>query len=966
MISELKKEFEGEFYDDVMMRRLYSTDASVYEELPRAVAIPKTLNDLKRLVYFANAKNIPLLPRAAGTSIAGQCVGDGIVVDITKYFRKISVLSHANEIKVEAGVVLDDLNDYLKPYGLRFAPDISTSNRCTIGGMIGNNAAGAHSLVYGTTRNHIKDITAILTDGSIVTFGNLSEQEFSEKLILETKEGDIYRTVSRVLGNNLKEIKSAYPSEKIIRQNTGYALDHLARQKPWNLDGEEFSLAPLICGSEGTLAFVVEATLKLIPIPSHRALVCSHFDKLNDSMVATVEILKTNPVAIELIDRRILELAALNGAQKENRFWIRGQPRAVLVTEFFSDSVLELEKLMSEFVQSMCDKDIGYAHVIIGEENIPKVWSIRKAGLGLLMGLKSPRKPVAVIEDSAVFPECLPEFVEDIESILAAHSVECVYYGHASVGLLHFRPELDLDDPKDQKKFREIAEEFVIRVKHYKGSLSGEHGDGRLRSPFIKYMLGESVYQLLEEIKNVFDPKNIFNPGKIISKQSFDKPLRARFNNKAWKPQTGFNWSQSLGLVPEINNCNGAAACRKRSGRGAMCPSFHASNDELFVTRGRANLLRHVFRSEENFHELILNSTLDKSLSHCLACKACKAECPSNVDMAKLKSEWLYQKQKMTGFQARSVLIRFFPSYLKFGRRFPGVFNYIQQSRFFLKILGLSSKRKLPLLSRHKFSNTVLNHSVYSKQAKVVLICDIFTRSYDPKIIEAAIVFFKFLNLNVDIYQLKNSPRLLISNGLLDEARISLRRVVHDLQKHSEQENTYFVGLEPSELLVLKDEIFDLIRDSRSISILKKLEKRVFLFEEFLAYYLEENPDMVSVLRQQVDFKSGVHLHVHCHQKALSKVSIVSSVFDSFLSGKVTVLNNGCCGMSGQFGYEYPEFSRKVAKSELSSLLNIEDNGDIVIANGISCRSQISFFSNRAAHHSAVFLAKHMGLLAVN
>ena len=945
--------------NDLATRRLYATDASVYEELPDSVAFPKNTEECVALVKAARKNKTPLIFRAAGTSIAGQCVGGGQVVDVSRFLTGILGEPKDHSIRVQPGVIHSDLDLVLKPFKLKFAPEISTSNRCMTGGMIGNNAAGSHSVIYGTTREHVVAIEALLSDGSVVEFGPLTDDELSNKCRLKTLEGEIYRTVTGVINQHRGQILKRYPKSEIIRRNTGYPLDVLAKGQPWVKSGPLFNLAPFLCGSEGTLAFTLSATLKLVEIPKAKGLACIHFSSLEQAMAATPVILKHQPAAIELLDKRLLALTENHLAHRCNREWIAGSPEAVLAVEFLGDSEPEITACFTKLIAGLKQQQLGYAYPVISKRDESKVWAIRKAGLGLLMGVSQRKKPVAVIEDSAVAPSDLLSYTKAISAIMAREKINCVYYGHASVGLLHLRPELDLAKVEDRLLFTALAEQIADLVKSFNGSLSGEHGDGRLRGPFLEKMVGAEIYKTHLKIKKAFDPESIFNPGKILTKEPIDQPLRVAKSDSQWQGETGFDWSGDLGLPAVVEKCNGAAVCRKSAGDGALCPSYHATGEELYNTRGRSNLLRFLLRSGRDFKQELLNPALVKSMDYCLSCKACQSECPASVDMARLKAEYLYQRRLAHGLSFKDRMVRLYPYYLRWGSAFPALANKLQDTVFFKYIASVSPQRQLPPFAPVPFTKRAEKGvKVPSGEQNVILLVDIFTQVQSPEVARDAVTVLKAASLKVHPVLMKTSPRQLISQGLLAEAKIACQHLLHQIKAYPK--DFLITGLEPSELLVLRDEAVDLVKAEDKEQAVQ-IKGRAFLLEELLAQKMLAHSAMGNVFKTTLKKELvTVAIHTHCHQKALIGFEPTKTLFEALPGVQFKHLNTGCCGMAGQLGYEHPEFSEKVAKTSFLPALSGLEKETVLIAAGCSCRSQAAVLANRKALHPATFLAQRL------
>ena len=944
---------------DIATRRLYATDASVYQELPVSVAFPENSDDCIALVNVASKNKTPLIFRAAGTSIAGQCVGGGQVVDVSRFMTGILGEPSGNQIRVQPGVIHSDLDLFLKPFNLKFAPEISTSNRCMIGGMIGNNAAGSHSVIYGTTREHVVAIEALLTDGTVVEFGPLTDEQLKAKCTLPTLEGEIYRTVTGLIKQHRPEILKRYPKPEIIRRNTGYPLDVLAGSHPFNKKGQPFNLAPFLCGTEGTLALTLSATLNLVKIPKAKGLTCIHFSSLHEAMVATPLILKHQPAAIELMDRRLLALTQDHIVHRRNRQWIEGMPEAVLAVEFFGPSDLEIHEKIKTLTASLKTQKLGYAYPVISTADATNVWAIRKAGLGLLMGVNQQKKPVAVIEDSAVAPSDLLSYTQAISKIMAREKINCVYYGHASVGLLHLRPELDLAKAEDRLLFTAVAEEVADLVKRFNGSLSGEHGDGRLRGPFLKKMVGAELYNCHVEIKKAFDPDSIFNPGKILTQEPIDAPLRVAKYDRQWQGETGFNWEDDFGLPAVVEKCNGAAVCRKSAGDGTLCPSYHATGEELYNTRGRSNLLRFLLRSGRDFKQELLNPALVQSMDFCLSCKACQSECPASVDMARLKAEYLYQRRLAHGWSFKDRGVLMYPYYLRLASKLPALANTLQASPFFKKSVGISEKCELPLMAEKPFVDKAQRAGNKAMDSThVILLVDIFSQYQTPEVPRDALRLLETLGFVAHPVLMKTSPRQLISQGLLAEAKKALYHLLEQLNSVSSHYS--ILGLEPSELLVLRDEWMDLVEDNEKGQA-QQIKGRALLLEEFLAQMVVDNKTWLTSFKTRLKKEPvTVAIHNHCHQQSLVGPEPTKTLFEAVPGVKFRLLKTGCCGMAGQFGYENPQLSEQVAKTSFLPAITTLEKDSILIAAGCSCRAQAALLAGVQAVHPATFLVNRL------
>lgn len=945
--------------NDIATRRLYATDASVYQELPVSVAFPENSDDCIALVQAASENKTPLIFRAAGTSIAGQCVGGGQVVDVSRFLTGILGKLQGHTIRVQPGVIHSDLDCFLKSFGLNFAPEISTSNRCMIGGMIGNNAAGSHSVVYGTTREHVIAIEALLSDGTVVEFGPLTDAQLKRKCELLSREGEIYRTVTGIINQYRTQILKRYPKPEIIRRNTGYSLDVLANSQPFSPQGQPFNLAPFLCGTEGTLALTLSATLKLVEIPKAKGLCCIHFTSLEQAMVATPVILKHQPAAIELMDKRLLALTENHIGHRRNRQWIEGTPEAVLAVEFLGDSDANIAACFKQLIADLKQHQLGYAYPVISKGDESKVWAIRKAGLGLLMGVGQLKKPVAVIEDSAVAPSDLFSYTTAISAIMARENINCVYYGHASVGLLHLRPELDLAKSEDRLLFTALADEVADLVKSFNGSLSGEHGDGRLRGAYLKKMVGAELYNCHVEIKKAFDPDAIFNPGKILTKAPIDQPLRVANCKVQWQGKTGFDWLGDLGLPAVVEKCNGAAVCRKSAGAGALCPSYHATGEELYNTRGRSNLLRFLLRSGRDFKQELLNPALVQSMDFCLSCKACQSECPASVDMARLKAEYLYQRRLAHGWSFKDRGVLMYPYYLRLASKLPALANRLQTTTLFKKMAGVSSQRELPLMAEKPFVNSVQRKvSKAMDSTHVILLVDLFSQYQSPEVPRDALRLLETLGFVVHPVLMKTSPRQLISQGLIPEAKKALQQLLAQINSVSGHYD--ILGLEPSELLVLRDEWVDLVEDNEKGQV-QQIKDRALLLEEFLAQMVVDNKAWLTSFKTRLKKEPvTVAIHNHCHQQSLVGPVPTKTLFEAVPGVKLMFLKTGCCGMAGQFGYENPQLSVKVAKTSFLPAITTLEKDSILIAAGCSCRAQAALLAGVQAVHPATFLVNRL------
>lgn len=960
-LKQLRSQMEGDLLNDNLSKRIYATDASVYREIPIAVAIPKSEADIQALIRFANKEKIGLIPRAGGTSLGGQCVGDGIVVDTSVHFNSIVELNKEEAwVRVQPGVIRDDLNRYLQADNLFFGPNTSTANRAMIGGMTGNNSSGSYSIVYGTTREHVLEITGYLSDGTKVKFGNCSEKELEEKLKLDTLEGSIYRQLKEILSNaeNQKNIVENYPKSSIHRRNTGYALDVLLECQPFKSNGEDFNISRLLCGSEGTLMLISEIKLNLVETPpKHTALICVHYDSLQKSLEAVVDLMPFQPRALELMDKFILDCTKENRAHKKNRFFVEGDPEAILIVELAANSELELDSKLGEIVSALKNENKAYAYPILKGEESKKVWELRKAGLGLLANTKGEAKPVAVIEDTAVDYRDLPEYIAEFTSMMDSYGQKSVYYAHAGAGELHLRPILNLKDPKDRRDFRKIAEDTADLVKKYKGALSGEHGDGRVRGEFVPRMIGAQNYQLLKEIKTLWDPQNIFNPGKIIDALPMDEDLRYESGQKTLELDTKFAFSNAGGFIQTAEKCNGSGDCRKLAAAGGtMCPSYMATRNEKDTTRARANLLREMIGRSSDTKTAFNQPEVKEILDLCLSCKACSSECPSNVDMSKLKSEFLYQYRKHHTAKFSDWAMANISSFNRLGSIFPSLSNMLMTAPVFSsvlkKIMHVHPERTLPKLSETTLINFYKKHEQIpgsgSFHASVYLFADEFTNYNDAAIGITSIKLLNKLGYKVLIKKHAASGRAYISKGYLDQAQQCAERNLEVFASVVSKE-TPLLGIEPSAILTFKDEYPELLRGEKQKKA-KQLAENVLLIEDFIVQEFEKGK-----FTNQIFTKNTVKLalHGHCHQKALNGIEKTERFLSIPENYSVETMATGCCGMAGSFGYENKnyEISKKIGTLALIPKIERLTDDCIIAASGTSCRHQISDLSKKEALH---------------
>ena len=954
-LDKLHNSLSGDVLFDDLHKTLYATDASVYRKIPLAVAFPKDKKDIITLIEFATKNNITLIPRTAGTSLAGQCVGDGIVVDVSKHFTNIiSFDEKAKTIKLEPGIVRDSLNVYLKPYGLFFGPNTSTSNRCMMGGMVGNNSSGSTSIKYGVTRDKVLEIDAILSDGSTAVFKEITSAEFIKKTKETTQEGKIYQAIFKELSSkeNQKEIKEQFPKETIHRRCTGYAVDEFLKSDLFGGTSPTINVAKFLSGSEGTLAFSTSITLQLDHLaPKESIMVCTHFNSINESLKATVIAMNHNLYNCELMDKTILDCTKNNRELAKNRFFLQGDPEAILMLEVSANSIEEAEVLADNLIADLEKNKFGYHHPKVYGKDLAKVHYLRKAGLGALANIVGDKKAVACIEDTAVALEDLPNYIEEFTKIMDKYQQNAVYYAHAGAGELHLRPILNLKKKEDVVLFRKITTETAELVKKYKGSFSGEHGDGIVRAEFIPLMIGEQNYQLLRRIKKAFDPKNVFNQGKITDAFSMDESLRYELDRNEPKIKTIQNFSDSEGILKLAEKCNGSGDCRKPvEAGGTMCPSYRATKDEKDTTRARANTLREFLTNSEKENKFN-HKELKEVFDLCLSCKACASECPSNVDIATMKAEFLYQYQETNGYSFRSKLFANNVKYNKLGSIAPALTNAILNTPFAKAAMGVAQKRSVPKLAPKTLKKWYKKLPNSTHKKTVYLFCDEFTNFYDVEIGKDAFHLFEKLGYNLQIVNHEESGRSFISKGFLKEAKQVCNKNI-SIFKDLITEETPLIGVEPSAILTFRDEYIRLADDKASA---EKIAKNVFTFEEFLAKEIENKNIHQDLFTKQ---SKALKIHGHCHQKALSGTHASFQILNIPKNYSVTIMNTGCCGMAGSFGYEkeHYDISMQVGEDTLFPKVRNTPKETQIVAAGTSCRHQIFDGTKRIAKHPITLL----------
>lgn len=959
-LQKLSESLEGKLFFDDLHKTIYATDASAYRMIPIAVAYPKNNEDIVKLMYFATENKISLTPRTAGTSLAGQTVGNGIIVDVSKHFTKIiSFDANKKTVTVQPGIIRDELNLYLKPHGLFFGPNTSTSSRCMIGGMVGNNSSGTTSIRYGVTRDKIVEIKAVLSDGSSVIFKELSSDEFIEKTKGNSLESKIYKTIFEELSNEetQKEIVAEFPKPEIHRRNTGYAVDLFLKSELFSGTEPTINLGKLLCGSEGTLAFTTEITLKVDDLPPvNNVMVVAHFHTIQESLEAVVVAMKHHLYTCEMMDDTILDCTKNNREQAKNRLFIEGNPKAIMMFEVASDSMKDAEILANSLVNDLQKNNFGYAIIKIYGADIDKIIELRKAGLGLLGSIVGDNKAADSIEDTAVELSDLPNYIAEFAAMMKKYNQDAIYYAHAGAGELHLRPVLNLKKKEDVVLFRTIATEVAHLVKKYRGSLSGEHGDGIVRGEFLPFMIGKKNYELLQRIKLAFDPNAILNIGKIVNTSKMDENLRVEAGRVEPEIQTIQDFSDSMGVLRLAEKCNGSGDCRKLpSAGGTLCPSYRATRNEKDTTRARANALREYLTHSEKDNKFN-HKELYEVFELCVSCKACASECPSNVDVAALKAEFLYQYQKANGFSIRNKIFANNYKLNQLGSLLPSFTNFVVNLPLVKKSMGVAQKREVPLLAKTTFRKWYENHRTITKKdlfvnGKVYLFCDEFTNYYDVSVGIDAFELLTELGYEVEIVKHEESGRAYISKGFLEEAQAIANKNVA-IFKDLISEATPLIGIEPSAILTFRDEYLRLAKDKE---IAEKLSKNALTIEEF---FKKEITSGRIHSEQFSDVEKSIKIHGHCHQKSLSSVEATFAMLNIPKNCSVTIYNSGCCGMAGSFGYEkeHYDISMQMGEDTLFPKIRATYSKTEISAAGTSCRHQIFDGTNRKALHPATIL----------
>lgn len=928
----------GDVRFDRLTRTIYATDASIYEIIPQGVVLPRDRDDIVNVVHACREYGVSIVPRGAGTGLTGGAVGAGLQVDCSRYMNRISDLDvDACTVRVEPGVVLDQLNAHLAPHGLHFAPDVATSSRATLGGMIANNSCGARSVLHGRTVDHVRELTVVLADGSVATWPG--SQRF-DHVTVELK---------RIAKTYHQEVRARFP--KVLRRNGGYALDRICDA------GDDINPIDIICGSEGTLCVVVEAVLDLTPLPNHQGLLLVHFGELLDALDATQHILEHQPAAVELLDANILDAAKRDSVVSDCLGFLDETARAVLIVEFLGDHAEQVQARLQRLTDFLTERRIGYAYrAMTDAAEQHDVWEMRKRGLGLLMSRPGDRQTCAFVEDTAVEPARLRDYIERFQHILREEGVsDASYYAHASVGVIHVRPALNLKTANDVRRLHRVADRVSSLALEFGGANTGEHGDGLVRSCWIEKMYGPVIVEAFKEVKRAFDPENLFNPGKIVDAPPMTDNLRFGPDYDVRQMKTHFDYTPHGGPAGLVEMCSGLGQCRQRF-VGTMCPSFAATGDETHTTRARANALRSAL-SNRGLLEGLGDSALDEVMDLCLSCKACKTECPTGVDMARLKAEWLAHRNARRGVSRQARFIADAPKLAAMGSRFPRVSNLILQTSFARAVMerryGLDRRIAPPRLARTTFRDWFTHHVRQRQRRKstprVVYFVDTWTNYYTPSVGIAAVKLLEAAGFHVLAPRLECCGRTLISKGLLTEAKRRAKENIAELARFADT-NTPILGTEPSCILTLVDEYPQLVQteDARAVARVTKT------LDSFLLSLVRNDP---SRLVYKTTARRLLY-HAHCHQKALIGSSDALALLNTPPGFVAEEINSGCCGMAGSFGHEMEHYDIAAAIGEERLFPAIRQRGDSRIAvSGFSCRQQIQHHTGVAALHTVEHLA---------
>ncbi|MGQ0662901.1 MAG: FAD-binding and (Fe-S)-binding domain-containing protein [Pseudomonadota bacterium] len=963
LARHLGRELAGEVLFDAFSRGRYSTDASIYQIEPIGVVVPARVEDIEAAIAIARQHGVPVLPRGGGTSQGGQTVGRALVIDTSKHLNRLIDIDPARRIaRVEPGLTLDALNRKLKPHGLFFPVDISTGSRGTLGGMAGNNSCGARSIRYGNMVHNVRSIDAVLADGTLACFGEVPEA--LDGLVAPRRYVELVRTL-RGLAEGVADEFASERWPRLLRRVGGYNLDMIRPHAVPGLGRNEpgHNLAKLLVGSEGTLGFFTRLELALARIPPARMLGVCHFPTFYEAMDATRHIVALDPSAVELVDRTMIELARDIAMFRPivERF-VKGEPAAILLVEFAGEELEVQRRKLADLVALMAE--LGFAGAVVEAVDSAlqtAIWEVRKQGLNIMMSMKGDSKPVSFIEDCAVALDDLAEYTRRIDEVFRKHGTTGTWYAHASVGTLHVRPILALKDPDEVKKMRAIAEETFAIVRAYKGSHSGEHGDGLVRSEFHERMFGARIVRAFEAVKDAFDPDGLFNPGKIVRPPRMDDRtlFRYRPGYQALPLKTALDWSAWGGFPAAVEMCNNNGECRK-SDPGVMCPSYRATGDEQHLVRGRANTLRLALTGQLG-PDALVSDAMWETMDLCVACKGCKRECPTGVDLARMKIEFRHAWNRRHGLKLRQRLVAYLPRYAKVAARLAPVLNLRDRWRVLAqaseRVLGLSARRTLPAWRRDTFR---AEGAPGPGDREVVLFADTFNNYFEPENLRAAVKVLGAAGYAVVVPKAADGKgarplccgRTFLAEGLVEEARAEARRVLAALGPYVAR-GVPIVGLEPACLFTLRDEFLAMLPGPET----EALAGRALMFEEFLA--AEHKAGRLGALKLKALPEPRCLVHGHCHQKAFGAMDAALTALKFVPGLKVEVIESSCCGMAGAFGYEAGHYDISMKMAELSLLPAVRAAGDVLlVADGTSCRHQIEDGAGRRAIHAARVLER--------
>ena len=939
--TELKNNIDDVLIDEYSLG-MYSTDASHYQIFPSAVVLPKNESEVRKAIAAARKYKMKILPRGGGTSLGGQTVGEGLVIDFSKYMNGIIEFNEKERwVRVQPGVIRDELNKEMAKYNLQYAPDPATSSRANVGGMVGNNSSGTKSILYGKTVDHILEAKVLLADGTELHLKKFSPTEYENKAGEQTREGNIYREFQNIIHRNKEEIKQHFP--KVMRRVGGYNLDEFVYTDNWNL-------AKLITGSEGTLAVTLEVKLNLEPLPKFQSVVVVHFSELLEAIKAVQTILTYKPSAVEILDKSVLDMSRENLITNRHCHFIEGDPAAILIVEFYGDTLEDVTDRPRKLINELKNSNIGYAYpFFLTGKDFEDVWLVRKKGLGLMMGIRGDKRALSFIEDAAIPIEFLPEYIDQVLKICKKHNTAVSMYAHASVGVIHVQPLLDLRLQEDIENLKNIADETFELVVKYGGSWSGEHGDGLVRSAYNERFFGTQLYNAFKDVKHLFDPENSMNPGKIVEAETIEHNLRygTKYTDRPVKTEFQYRSENSFG--ESVHMCTGVGECRKLSG-GTMCPSFKATRDEEHSTRGRANALR-LAMSGQLDDEGMGSKRLHQVLDLCLSCKACKSECPSNVDMAKMKSDVLQIYYDEHGITLRDRLIRdSSKAAARFSGKISGMINSIQRNKFFKsslqKLAGFDKRRTLPEYAKepfYKWFHKVGNNNFKSSK-QVVLFADTYLNFHDPQIGVSALQLLNACGYQVILANVGCCQRPKISHGFLRDAKMQGAKTIEGLKKYLDA-GLKIVVCEPSCASALNDDLADLIENE---VVATQLKQQVMMIDVFLSEEIEAG----NINAEFECIAENILIHGHCHQKALYSTNGMKNIFGKTRQ-TVKEIPSGCCGMAGSFGYEkeHYDISKKIGEEILFPAVRSMQKETILVANGFSCRHQIEDFTGIKPKH---------------